>query len=413
MDQDITRAMPARRDFLGTMLAAPAILHGRPYTAAEIERLLERGDVRGRLSKDDLPTPALLVDLDSFEANVRRMAEHLKRHGVAFRPHGKTHKCGEIARRLIRAGAVGCCAAKLSEAEAFAREGVTGLLITTPVIGRHKIERAVRLARQRPETIFCVDDARNVRDLDEAAHAARLRLNLAVDLLVGRRTGVRPGQPALRLAEQIASLKNVRLAGIQAYAGHASHTVGFLRRRQVSQEAMLPAVETRRLFEANGIACPLLSGGSTGTYNIDVEISGITELQPGSFIFMDVDYNRIGGASADFYADFANSLTVLTTVISKPSADTAIVDGGLKAFATDRPFAPECRTREGVSYSWAGDEHGRLTLSGAAAALDVGDRLEFVVPHCDPTVNLYDRMYAVRGQAVEAVWRISARGMSQ
>ncbi len=404
--------MPTRRAFL-TAAAAPAVLRGRRYSGIEIERMLERGDVRGKIGKEDLPTPALLVDLDAFEANVTRMAEHLKRHGLAFRPHGKTHKCGEIARRLLRAGAVGCCAAKISEAEAFAREGVTGLLITAPVIGRHKIDRAIRLARQRPDTIFCADDARNVRELHEAARAAGLRLNLAIDLYVGRRTGVAPGEPALRLAELISSSRNLRLVGLQAYAGHASHAVGFEKRRQVSREAMQQAVETRRLLEARGIPCPWLSGGSTGTYNIDVEIPGITELQPGSFIFMDIDYNRIGGKTGDFYGDFQNSLTVLATVISKPAADTAIIDAGLKAFSTDRPFVPECRTREGITYSWAGDEHGRLTLSGAAAALDVGDRLEFVVPHCDPTVNLYDRMYAVRGQAVEAVWRISARGMSQ
>lgn len=404
--------MLTRRTFVAAA-AVPAVLKGRRRSVAEIERMLERGHVRGELGKDDLPTPALLLDLDAFEWNVHRMAEHLRRHGLAFRPHGKTHKCAEIARRLIRAGAVGCCAAKISEAEAFAREGVRGLLITTPVVGRHKIERAVRLARRLPDTIFSVDDPRNAAELDEAARAARVRLNLAIDLHVGRRTGVAPGEPALRLAERILSLRNVRLVGLQAYAGHASHVVGFEKRREVSREAMGQAVETRRLLESRGIACPLLSGGSTGTYNIDVEIPGVTELQPGSFIFMDVDYNRIGGRDGDFYGDFRNSLTVLATVISKPSPDVAIVDAGLKAFATDRPFPPECRTRQGITYSFAGDEHGRLALTGEARQLDLGDRVEFVVPHCDPTVNLYDRIFCLRGDVVEACWRITARGMSQ
>lgn len=404
--------MLTRRTFVAAA-AAPAVLKGRRRSLAEIERMLERGHVRGELGKDDLPTPALLLDLDAFEWNVHRMAEHLRRHGLAFRPHGKTHKCAEIARRLIRAGAVGCCAAKISEAEAFAREGVRGLLITSPVVGRHKIERAVRLARRLPDTIFSVDDPRNAAELDEAARAARVRLNLAIDLHVGRRTGVAPGEPALHLAERILSLRNVRLVGLQAYAGHASHVVGFEKRREVSREAMEQAVETRRLLESKGIACPLLSGGSTGTYNIDVEIPGVTELQPGSFIFMDVDYNRIGGRDGDFYGDFRNSLTVLATVISKPPPDIAIVDAGLKAFATDRPFPPECRTRQGITYSFAGDEHGRLALTGEARQLDLGDRVEFVVPHCDPTVNLYDRIFCLRGDVVEACWRITARGMSQ
>lgn len=409
--------MHSRRVFLVGALGASAIRKSRAarrsYSYAEIERMLARGDVKGKLSRDDLPTPALLLDLDAFESNVARMAGYLRERKRAFRPHGKTHKCPEIAKALIRAGAVGACAAKISEAEIFAREGVTGLLITTPVVGRHKIERAVRLAAQRPETIFSVDDAQNVRDLNDAATAARLKLNLAVDLRIGNRTGIQPGEPALGLARLIASLRNVRLAGIQAYAGHASHTVGFEQRRKVSQEAMGQAVETRRLFEASGIPCPLLSGGSTGTYNIDSQIEGVTELQPGSFVFMDIDYNRIGGADGPVYQDFRNSLTVLTAVVSKPADNIAIVDGGLKAFSTDKPFVPESRKTEGITYAWAGDEHGRLTLAAAASPLNIGDRVEFVIPHCDPTVNLYDRIYCLRGDAVEAVWRISARGMSQ
>ena len=386
--------MNTRRTFLAGALGAPAAL-------------------KGRLTKDELATPALLLDLDAFHSNIGKMAGYLKERKRAFRPHGKTHKCPEVAKALIRAGAVGVCAAKISEAEAFAREGVSGLLVTTAVIGRQKIARAVRLASKRPETIFCVDDAQNVRDLNEAAAAARLRLNLAVDLWVGNRTGIQPGAPAVGLAQLIVSLKNVRLAGLQAYAGHASHTVGFTNRQKVSRAAMAGAVETRRLLEGQGIECPLVTGGSTGTYNIDSEIEGVTELQPGSFIFMDVDYNRIGGADGAVYRDFRNSLTVLTTVVSKPAANVAIVDGGLKAFSTDKPFVPEARGREGITYNWAGDEHGRLNLAGAAAALKVGDRLEFVIPHCDPTVNLYDRIYCLRGERVEAVWSIAARGMSQ
>ncbi len=409
--------MTSRRAFLaGTLVATPYLRRARAktgYTFAEIERMLERGDIRGRLSKDDLPTPALLLDLDAFEANVTKMARHLKERKRGFRPHGKTHKCSEIAKYLIRAGANGACAAKLSEAEVFARDGVTGILITTPVVGRHKIQRAVRLAARHPDTIFSADHAANVRDLNDAAGAARVRLNLAVDLLIGGRTGIRPGEPAVELARLIDSLPHVRLAGIQAYAGQASHTVGFQNRRRVSEEAMGQAVETRRLFEKAGLPCPLLSGGSTGTYNIDSEIEGVTELQPGSFIFMDLDYNRIGGQDGPVYRDFANALTVLTTVISRPADDIAIVDGGLKAFSTDKPFVPVARNLQGATYSWAGDEHGRLSLSGEARALQLGDRVEFIVPHCDPSVNLYDRIFCLRGERVETVWKITARGMSQ
>jgi 3-hydroxy-D-aspartate aldolase len=406
-----------RRTFLVAAAGAPAILRSatekRGYSYVEIEKMLARGDVKGKLTRDDLPTPALLLDLDGFESNCAKMAKHCKEHGRALRPHGKTHKCPEIAKALIRMGAVGSCTAKISEAEAFAQNGVTGLLITTEVIGKHKIERAIRLASAHHDTIFSVDNAQNIRDLNDAAAAARIKLNLAVDLLVGGRTGIRPGDPALGLAQLIESLPNVKLAGIQAYAGQASHVMGFAERQKVSRDAMAQAVETRRLFEKKGIGCPLLSAGSTGTYNIDSEIDGITELQPGSFMFMDVDYNRIGGQDGPVYRDFKNSLSVLTTVVSKPSDDVAIVDGGFKAFSTDRPFMPEARTIQGISYSWGGDEHGKLNLAKASSPVNLGDRIEFIIPHCDPSVNLYDRIYCLRGENVEAVWRIAARGMSQ
>jgi D-serine deaminase-like pyridoxal phosphate-dependent protein len=365
------------------------------------------------LTREDLPTPALMLDMDAFDSNVAKMTACAREHNRALRPHGKTHKCPEIAKALIRAGAVGVCAAKISEAEAFLQNGVTGVLVTTAVIGKEKIERAVRLAAAHPDTIFAVDNTQNVRDLNDAAAAGKARLNLAVDLWVGRRTGIRPGQAALELAQRIDSLPHVKLAGLQAYAGHASHVIGFEERQTVSREAMAPAVETLCLIESRGIHVPLLSGGSTGTYNIDAEIDGITELQPGSFIFMDVDYSRIGGKDGPLYRDFRNALSVLTTVVSKPADEIAVVDGGYKAFATDKPLTPEARNLPGLEFTWAGDEHGIVKMAGGSLPVKVGDRIEFIIPHCDPTVNLYDRIYCLRGENVEDVWNIAARGMSQ
>lgn len=406
-----------RRIFLAGAVAAPAVLRSatekRGYSWQEIEKMMEKGDLKGRITRDDLATPALVLDLDAFESNVALMTKFAKEHKRALRPHGKTHKCPEIAKALIRAGAVGACAAKLSEAEVFADHGVNGLLITTAVIGKHKIERAIRLAKKNRDTIFSVDNAQNVRDLNDAAAEAKVQLNVALDLFIAGRTGIMPGSPALALAQLVGTLSNLKLAGIQAYAGQASHVVGFEARKQKSIDVMAAAVDTRRLLESNGIACPLLTGGSTGTYNIDAEIDGITELQPGSFVFMDLDYNRIGGKDGEVYRDFKNSLTVLTTVVSKPNDELAIVDGGLKAFSTDKPYMPQARGVEGIKYSWGGDEHGRLDIKAASRALNVGDRLEFIVPHCDPSVNLYDRMYCVRGERVEDVWQIAARGKSQ
>lgn len=360
--------------------------------------------------RGDIPTPALLLDLDAFEDNIRKMAAHLKVRQKGFRPHGKTHKCPDIARALIDAGAIGICAARLSEAEVFADHGIRGLLITTAVIGRDKVARAIALAGKAPDTMFVVDDADNVRAISEAASGGS-PIRLLIDLYFGR-TGIEPGAPALALARLIESLPNVRLEGLQSYDGQAAHTAPFAARGQRTNANMAKAVETKAMIESAGIRCPIVSGGSTGTYRFDSENPGMTELQPGSFIFMDMEYEAIGGPDGDSYRDFKNALTVITTVISTPPG-FAIVDGGYKSFSTDRPFTPKPSTVAGVSYGWAGDEHGRLQVEPTAQPLRVGDRIEFIPPHCDPTVNLYDRIYAVRGDRVEAVWPISARGKSQ
>lgn len=405
-----------RRAFLGATAGSALMMSpaARIRARAEAQRAVEGG----RLLRDDIPTPALLLDLDAFEWNVAKMAALLKARTRGFRPHGKTHKCPAVAKALVKAGASGSCAAKLSEAEVFAAHGISGLLVTTAVIGKAKIERALKLAAKQRDTMFSVDDPHNVRDLNDAAAAfngrAPVRLNLAIDLLIGGRTGIETGEPALELAKLIASLPNVRLAGLQAYDGGASHTVGFAARKARSLETMGRAVETRRLIERSGIECPMVSGGSTGTYNIDSDIDGVTELQPGSFMFMDMDYNQIGGQDGPVYQDFRNALTVVTTVVSRRPG-TAIVDGGYKAFSTDRPFRPKAKdpALADMPFAWGGDEHGRLDLTKAQREVKLGDRLEFIIPHCDPSVNLYDSIHCLRGDRVEAVWRIAARGMSQ
>ena len=363
--------------------------------------------------RGDIPTPALLLDLDAFEDNIAKMATHLKARHKAFRPHGKTHKCPEVAKALIGAGAIGCCAARLSEAEVFAEAGIPGLLITTAVIGREKITRAIALATRAPDTIFVVDNRQNVRDLNDAA-GARGRgepIKLAVDLFFGR-TGIQPGQPAVELAQLIDTLPHVAFVGLQSYDGSAAHTTPFDARAARTTLTMGKAVETKALIERAGIPCPMVTAGSTGTYRVDSENPGITELQPGSFVFMDMEYGTIGGPDGSEYRDFKNSLTVVTTVVSR-SPGIAIVDGGYKAFATDRPFTPQAVGVDDVTYFWAGDEHGRLDTSKSSREIQVGDRIEFLPPHVDPTVNLYDHIYGLRGDRVEEVWPISARGKSQ
>jgi 3-hydroxy-D-aspartate aldolase len=229
----------------------------------------------------------------------------------------------------------------------------------------------------------------------------------------GRRTGVQPGEPALELARAVRREPALNLRGLQGYAGQCAHIVGFEERRRTSRRWMARLMRTRELFEKHGLPADIVSGGSSGTFDIDSELEGLTELQSGSYCVMDLDYRRIGGKAGSAYDEFEMALTVLATVISVPSAEMAMVDAGLKAFSTDKPFAPEAVEWPGVEYSWAGDEHGRLIVTEPGRLPRLGDRIEFFPPHCDPTVNLYDRIYAMRGDKVEAVWEVAARGRSQ
>jgi 3-hydroxy-D-aspartate aldolase len=364
------------------------------------------------MHRDEIPTPALLLDLDRFERNLARMATLVRAAGKHLRPHAKTHRCPEIARRQVAAGALGVACAKLGEAEVMAGAGVRGLLITTEVVAPAAIRRLTRLTGEAPDTMVVVDHPDNVRALARAAAEDGVTLNVLVDVHVGaRRTGVEPGEPALALGRLAAEQPRLRLRGLQGYAGHCAHVMGWAARRDASHKAMAPLMDTRARFEASGLPVEIVAGGSTGTHDIDVELPGLTELQAGSYCVMDLDYRRVGGRGGDALTDFEMAITVVATVVSV-AADRVMVDAGLKAFSTDRPFPPEPVERSGFEYGFAGDEHGRLTLTDPARAPGLGERIEFFPPHCDPTFNLYDRVHGVRGPAVEAVWDIAARGRS-
>jgi len=365
------------------------------------------------MTRDEIPTPALLLDLDRFERNLTRMAEHVRRAGKNLRPHAKTHRCPEIARRQVAAGALGVACAKLGEAEVMAAAGIRGLLITTEVVPPGSIARLMRLVREAPDTMIVVDNAENVKAVGTAARGAGVTVNVLVDVEVGgRRTGLAPGEPALALARSVMAEPSLRLRGLQGYAGQCAHVMGWAQRRAASHQAMAPLMETRRLLESAGLPVEIVAGGSTGTHDIDVELPGLTELQSGSYCVMDIDYRRIGGQRGSALTEFETALTVITTVVSVPGRDRAVVDAGLKAFSTDKPFPPEAVERPGITYEFAGDEHGRLALSDPDRPLRLAERIEFLPPHCDPTINLYDRFHAMRGDRVEAVWTIAGRGRS-
>jgi D-serine deaminase-like pyridoxal phosphate-dependent protein len=349
-------------------------------------------------SKFDLPTPALLVDLDRFESNLQKMQTAVTRSGKQLRPHAKAHKCVEISRRQIKAGAVGVCVATMSEMQWMTDAGF-GVLLTTPVASRIKTDRIAALANSGNDIRVVVDHPDQARLYQDSAARVGARIQVLVDLDIGdHRTGIPCDERAIALARQIAGSSNLQFAGLQAYSVSGSHTEGDAERRDHSTRAIAPAVAIQRELLAAGFDARTLTGASTGTWNIDTTIPEVTEIQAGSYPLMDAAYRRIIGD------DFAPAMTVLTTVISASHPDRVTVDAGYKSFATDRPFGPEAVGLEGVRWQWGGDEHGILHLENPSRPVRLGDTLEFIPPHCDPTVNLYDRIYATRGDLVVEIW---------
>ncbi len=381
------------------------------YDLERVEQLIARGRGITGLTKADLPTPALVVDIDKLESNVAQMADYAKQVGVSLRPHVKTHKTPEIARRQVAAGAIGICCATIREAEAMARAGLSGMLITCEQVGPNKMARLIRLTEQRPDTMSVVDSPTHAKALSAAALIEKTVLNVLIDIdPQGQRTGIEPGIKAEELGKLVDSLPNLNLRGVHGYSGTASHVQGWAQRKNESTDQMLPVLASFEAMKKAGLPMEIMSGASTGTYNIDSQLGGLTELQVGSYVFMDADYRSIGGQSGALYDDFRPSLTVLSTVISKNYSDIATIDAGIKSFATDHDALPEVVGIEGATYSFNGDEHGRIHLDKAARDVQLGEKLELIISHCDPTVNLYERMYVCRGEQIVDVWSITGRG---
>ena len=407
----------SRRGFLAQSAAAGALSCVGGVSAASAT--MQSGEdsqvapqYRGFLKKNvtELPTPALLIDLDVFERNLQTLATHMKGKPVTFRPHGKAHKSPAIAKLQLASGATGVCAAKLGEADVLIRGGLKDVLITAPVVGRLKIARLMTLLAMTPDVKAVVDNEQNVVDLSTAALAAKRRLKVAIDVNVGQnRTGL--GSPAdiVALAQVIGRQKGLELVGLQGYGGNNQHTAGFEKRKAREVASNERVVAGRTALEQAGFTVRMVSVGGTGTYNIDSDYPGVTEIQPGSYIFMDSGYIKIGGRDNPQTFEFSSALSVLTTVISRAVSGRAILDAGGKALSTDES-APEPLGLTGATYRVAGDEYGALTLDKPSHELEVGDQVRIMPGHCDTTVNLHDVFFAVRNGTVEHVWPIEGRG---
>jgi 3-hydroxy-D-aspartate aldolase len=368
--------------------------------------LIGQPDGRARLC-----TPALLLELDAFEHNVAAMTAFCRAHGVALRPHAKTHKSVEIARKQLAAGAVGIACATIGEAERLTDGGIDDLLITSPLATAPKLKRLAALLERADGLMVVADHPDAVDALAGLAAGARRPLAVLVDLGVGRqRTGCASTEAALAVARRIAGANSLAFGGVQAYAGHLQHVPELEERRRqgVPEDAKLHEVLDG--LAADGIEVSRVTGGGTGSHAIDAAGSLFNELQCGSYIFLDVDYRRVV-LRADGAEPFRPSLFVRTSVISANASDHVTTDAGLKAFATDGPRPVIARGAPAAAeYFFFGDEHGRVELPDAPRHLPVGSALECLVPHCDPTVNLHNVYHVVQGDTLIDIWPIDARG---
>lgn len=353
-----------------------------------------------------IDTPALIVDLDALEKNLAEVHAIIQTAGIAVRSHAKAHKCPDIALRQIQAGAVGICVQKASEAEPFIEVGIKNILITNEVVGVRKVERVARLAAHA-HIGLCVDNIVQVHQIGAAARRHHAAIDVYIEMDVGHgRCGVTSTQAAIEIAQAIATYSPaLNFAGLQAYHGKAQHMREPAERKQTIAAACARVKEMISALNAAGFEVNAVTGGGTGTYELEAESGIYTEVQPGSYVLMDNDYHQ-NTLDTDTPV-LKNTLHVLCTVISV-SAAHAVLDGGLKTFAVDSGL-PKITT-PGWTVTSISDEHTIVSPDASASPLKVGDKVMLIPGHCDPTVNLHDWIIAIRRDKVEELWPVSARG---
>jgi D-serine deaminase-like pyridoxal phosphate-dependent protein len=353
----------------------------------------------------EIDTPAPLIDVAQLDRNIAAMADAFALGPVSLRPHAKTHKCSAIALRQIAAGAIGITCAKVGEAEALAHPDIDDILIANEIVGPLKIARLVALARRSRITV-AVDDAGNVAELSSGAASAGVTIGILVDLDVGMgRAGVATIEAAVALAHRVAGSAGLRFRGLMGYEGHVVDERALVQRHEGTRAALEKLSAARRAVEKSGLTVECLSAGGTGTYAVTSGWPDLTEAQVGSYVFMDANYRAIEGMEA-----FAPSLTVLATVMSRPTPTTVIVDAGLKAMGSEYAAA-ELLDFPQAHCIYLSEEHGRFDFP-ADPGLHLGDKVRVLPPHGCTTSNLHDRYYALREGDVE-IWPIEARGRCQ
>jgi 3-hydroxy-D-aspartate aldolase len=359
--------------------------------------------------EDEIDTPALVLDLDAFEYNLDRMAALLAPTRTKLRAHAKTHKSPVIAKLQMARGAVGQCVQKVSEAEILAWGGIPDILVSNEVVGASKLARLAALSGISKVAV-CVDDAAQVAAIAAAAEHAGTRLSVLVEIDVGAaRCGVAPGPDAVALAKLIAASKHLIFGGLQAYQGSAQHKRTVAERQAAIGVAADGARRTVEQLRQQGLDCPIVGGGGTGTFALEAGSGVYTEIQAGSYAFMDADYARNLDEAGAPISTFRHALFVLSTVMSTAMPGVAVLDAGHKAVSIDSGM-PTLWQRPDITYAGASDEHGKLTFGPETNAPKLGEKMRLVPGHCDPTVDRYDWYVGVRGGRVECLWPVAARG---
>ncbi|SOH94699.1 3-hydroxy-D-aspartate aldolase [Monaibacterium marinum] len=363
------------------------------------------------MDEADIQTPCLILDLDALETNIKKMGDYVRAHNMRLRVHCKMHKSVDIAKlQQTLGGAVGVCCQKVSEAEVFARGGITDILITNEVTDPLKIDRLARMPKLGARILCCVDDPENVAALSAAAVKHGTQIEALVEIDCGaNRCGVETAQEVVEIAQLIDAAEGLKFAGIQAYQGAMQHIDLYDDRRAAVDSAVTQVTEAVDALRAHGLECDIVGGGGTGSYQFESESGVYNELQCGSYAFMDADYGRIldkSGHRID-YGEWRNALFILTSVMSHTKVDQAVVDAGLKVQSLDSGL-PIIFGRNDVEYLNCSDEHGEV--ADPRGALKINDKLRLVPGHCDPTCNLHDWYVGVRKGKVESLWPVSARG---
>ena len=368
-----------------------------------------QGSIGKQGSREQLHTPALLLDLEALNRNAERMNSYLEGTSVKLRPHSKAHKCGVLGRLQMDWGAVGISCANLTEAEAMAEAGIPSILVTSPVVTATMLERLMAVASRIDELVVVVDHPQNVLDLSSAAKTRGVGIGALVDIDVGQhRTGVLGPKEAVELASALRD-SGIDYRGVQAYYGHLQHVSTYTERVERVNEQVGRLEDVIEALEANDLKPQVISGGGTGTFHIDLENRVFTELQVGSYLFMDRQYAGIE-LTPDNPRPFEHALFVQANVVSKNQPGLAVVNAGWKAFSTeDRTPQVHDGAPLDAEYRWMGDEHGGLQISDAAKP-DLGSRVEFIPNHCDPTVNLYRSFHCIRGNTLVDLWTIDGNG---